>query len=40
MTSGPIADIEVAPMLGWPRCVTVDPRIGWPNVPRGTLTSA
>jgi chromosome partitioning protein len=38
MTSGPIADIEVAPTLGWPRCVTVDPRIGWPNVPRGTLT--
>jgi chromosome partitioning protein len=38
MTSGPIADVEVAPTLGWPRCVTVDPRIGWPNVPRGTLT--
>jgi chromosome partitioning protein len=38
MTSGPIADIEVAPTLGWPRSVTVDPRIGWPNVPRGTLT--
>jgi chromosome partitioning protein len=38
MTSGPIADIEVAPTLGWPRRVTVDPRIGWPNVPRGTLT--
>jgi chromosome partitioning protein len=38
MTSGPIADIEVAPTLGWPRCVIVDPRIGWPNVPRGTLT--
>jgi chromosome partitioning protein len=38
MASGPIANVEVAPTLGWPRDVTIDPRIGWPNVPRGTLT--
>jgi chromosome partitioning protein len=33
----PVAEIQVTSGLGWPLNVEVDPRIGWPNVPRETL---
>jgi chromosome partitioning protein len=36
MLAPPQADYVVTPTLGWPRNVEVDPRIGWPNVPRET----
>ncbi len=32
-----MAEIQVTSGLGWPLNVEVDPRIGWPNVPRETL---
>jgi chromosome partitioning protein len=37
MLAPPIAEDRVTPTLGWPRDVEVDPRIGWPTVPRETL---
>ena len=37
MIAPPVAEIRVTPGLGWPRNVEVDPRIGWPSVPRETL---
>jgi chromosome partitioning protein len=37
MIAPPVAEIRITPGLGWPRNVEVDPRIGWPNVPRETL---
>ena len=37
MIAPPEADYRVTARLGWPLNVEVDPRIGWPNVPRGTL---
>ncbi|HEX3199597.1 MAG TPA: ParA family protein [Propionibacteriaceae bacterium] len=37
MLAPPVAEIRVTPGLGWPRNVEVDPRIGWPSVPRETL---
>ena len=37
MIAPPVAEIRLTPGLGWPRNVEVDPRIGWPNVPRETL---
>src|SRR5215207_9955822 len=37
MLAPPTAECRVTPGLGWPRDVGVDPRIGWPNVPRETL---
>ena len=37
MLAPPVAELRVTPGLGWPLYVEVDPRIGWPNVPRETL---
>jgi chromosome partitioning protein len=37
MLAPPVAENRVTPTLGWPRDVEVDPRIGWPVVPRETL---
>jgi chromosome partitioning protein len=37
MLEPPVAEIHVTSGLGWPLNVEVDPRIGWPNVPRETL---
>ena len=37
MLAPPVAETRVTSGLGWPRNVEVDPRIGWPNVPRETL---
>ena len=37
MVAPPVAENRVTPGLGWPRNVEVDPRIGWPTVPRETL---
>jgi chromosome partitioning protein len=37
MIASPVAENRVTPGLGWPRNVEVDPRIGWPTVPRETL---
>ena len=37
MIAPPVAENRVTPGLGWPRNVEVDPRIGWPTVPRETL---
>jgi chromosome partitioning protein len=37
MIAPPVAENRVTPGLGWPRKVEVDPRIGWPTVPRETL---
>jgi chromosome partitioning protein len=37
MLAPPVAANVVTPGLGWPRNVEVDPRIGWPTVPRETL---
>ena len=37
MLAPPVAEDRVTPGLGWPRKVEVDPRIGWPTVPRETL---
>ena len=37
MLAPPVAENRVTPTLGWPRNVDVDPRIGWPTVPRETL---
>ena len=37
MLAPPVAENRVTPTLGWPRNVEVDPRIGWPTVPRETL---
>jgi chromosome partitioning protein len=37
MIAPPEAEYGVTPGLGWPLDVQVDPRIGWPNVPRETL---
>ncbi len=37
MLAPPVAEFWVTPGLGWPLHVEIDPRIGWPNVPRETL---
>jgi chromosome partitioning protein len=37
MLEPPVAEIQVTSGLGWPLNVEVDPRIGWPYVPRETL---
>jgi chromosome partitioning protein len=37
MIAPPEAEFRVTPTLGWPLFVEVDPRIGWPTVPRETL---
>jgi len=37
MIAPPKAEFRVTPTLGWPLFVEVDPRIGWPTVPRETL---
>jgi chromosome partitioning protein len=37
MIAPPEVEYEVTSGLGWPLNVEVDPRIGWPNVPRETL---
>jgi chromosome partitioning protein len=37
MLAPPAAEYRVTPGIGWPLDVVVDPRIGWPNVPRETL---
>ena len=37
MIAPPEMEYRVTPGLGWPLSVEVDPRIGWPNVPRETL---
>jgi chromosome partitioning protein len=37
MLAPPVAENVVTPGLGWPRNVEIDPRIGWPTVPRETL---
>jgi chromosome partitioning protein len=37
MIAPPQVEYRLTPGLGWPLCVEVDPRIGWPNVPRETL---
>ena len=37
MIAPPEVEYRVTPGLGWPLKVEVDPRIGWPNVPRETL---
>jgi chromosome partitioning protein len=37
MIAPPEVEYRVTPGLGWPLNVEVDPRIGWPNVPRETL---
>ena len=37
MLASPVAENRVTPGIGWPRNVEVDPRIGWPTVPRETL---
>ena len=37
MLGPPEVEYRVTPGIGWPLCVEVDPRIGWPNVPRETL---
>jgi chromosome partitioning protein len=37
MIAPPQAEFRVTPGIGWPLCVEVDPRIGWPTVPRETL---
>jgi chromosome partitioning protein len=37
MIAPPEAEFRVTPTLGWPLYVEVDPRIGWPTVPRETL---
>jgi chromosome partitioning protein len=37
MPAPPAAEFRVTPGLGWPLFVEIDPRIGWPNVPRETL---
>jgi chromosome partitioning protein len=37
MLAPPVAENRVTPGIGWPRNVEVDPRIGWPTVPRETL---
>jgi chromosome partitioning protein len=37
MIAPPEVEYRVTPGLGWPLLVEVDPRIGWPNVPRETL---
>ncbi len=37
MLAPPEVEYRVTPGIGWPLCVAVDPRIGWPNVPRETL---
>jgi chromosome partitioning protein len=37
MLAPPEVEYRVTPGIGWPLCVEVDPRIGWPNVPRETL---
>jgi chromosome partitioning protein len=37
MLAPPVAENRVTPGLGWPRNVEIDPRIGWPTVPRETL---
>jgi chromosome partitioning protein len=37
MLAPPQVEYRVTRGIGWPICVEVDPRIGWPNVPRETL---
>ena len=37
MIAPPRAEFRVTPTLGWPLLAEVDPRIGWPAVPRETL---
>src|SRR4029450_10542831 len=37
MLAPPVAENRVTPGIGWPRNVEIDPRIGWPTVPRETL---
>jgi chromosome partitioning protein len=37
MIAPPEVEYRVTPGLGWPLFVEIDPRIGWPNVPRETL---
>jgi chromosome partitioning protein len=37
MLAPPQVEYRVTRGIGWPLCVEVDPRIGWPNVPRETL---
>ena len=37
MLAPPQVEYRVTLGIGWPLCVEVDPRIGWPNVPRETL---
>jgi chromosome partitioning protein len=37
MLAPPQVEYRVTQEIGWPLCVEVDPRIGWPNVPRETL---
>ena len=37
MLAPPEVEYRVTPGIGWPLSVEVDPRIGWPNVPRETL---
>lgn len=38
MTEGAVVENRVTPGLGWPRSVLIGPRVGWPNVPRETLS--
>ncbi|GAA1429693.1 hypothetical protein GCM10009616_12310 [Microlunatus lacustris] len=38
MAVGPVREHEVVPGLGWPEQVDPDPHVGWPRVPRETLT--
>ena len=35
---GPVREHQVVPGLGWPERVDPDPLVGWPRVPRETLT--
>ena len=37
MAAGAVVVDEVTWGLGWPRNVTPDPAIGWPDVPRETI---
>jgi chromosome partitioning protein len=37
MIAPPQVEYRVTPGIGWPHCVKVDHRIGWPDVPRETL---